>query len=164
MIRVAVLLTLLISAVPAEPLVPTHFVIQIERSPIHAPIVKHHVTHRRKVVKLTIRQVIVRALKITHHPIAWVRPLTWLAWQESKDHAHAQDSIIVHNADFAGNSERASGLFQVLPSTFQAHALPHMKDIWNPLDNAVSAVRYIVGRYGTPTRIPGIESNQYRGY
>ena len=164
MIRLALLLTLLIGAVPSEQPTPAHFAIHIERSHAHAPIVKHHVTHRHKVVKLTVRQVIVRALRITHHPIAWVRPLTWLAWQESKDHAHAQDSVIVHNADFAGNSERASGLFQVLPTTFEAHALKGMCNIWNPLDNTVSAVRYIVGRYGTPYRIPGINSNQYRGY
>ncbi len=164
MIRLALLLTLLISAVPAESPTPTHFMIQIEHPHAHASIAKHRVTHRHKVVKLTVRQVIVRALKITHHPIAWVRPLTWLAWQESKDHAHAQDSIIVYNADIRGDSERASGLFQVLPTTFDAHALPHMRNIWNPVDNAVASIRYIVGRYGTPTRIPGIESNQYRGY
>ncbi len=163
MIRLALLLTLLTSVIPAKPHVTTViFKIKIEHA--HTKTIKHHVIHRHKVVKLTVRQVIVRALRITHHPIAWVRPLVWLAWQESKDHAHAQDSVIVRNADWHGDSERASGLFQVLPTTFDAHALKGMKDIWNPLDNAVSAVRYIVGRYGTPFAIPGINSNQYRGY
>ncbi|MHB1627844.1 MAG: hypothetical protein ACYCVB_05630 [Bacilli bacterium] len=30
-----------------------------------------------------------------------------------------------------------------------------MRNIWNPVDNTVAAIRYIVGRYGTPKAIPG---------
>ena len=39
-----------------------------------------------------------------------------------------------------------------------------MRNIWNPVDNTVAAIRYIASRYGTPQAIPGLESSSYAGY
>ncbi|MHB1627267.1 MAG: transglycosylase SLT domain-containing protein [Bacilli bacterium] len=100
---------------------------------------------------------IAQALRITHEPHSWLRPLAWLAFHES-----AYNDRAVAWEDVGGQS--ACGLFQVLPTTFAAHSLPGFTNIWNPVDNAVAAVRYIAGRYGTPQAIPGLESPNYAGY
>ena len=42
----------------------------------------------------------------------------------------------------------SKGLLQTIDPTFQAHALPGMGDIWNPVHNAVAAIRYMLSRYG----------------
>lgn len=58
----------------------------------------------------------------------------------------------------------AQGLMQMVPTTFQAHALPGMENVWNPLDNSIAAIEYIRSRYGAPMDIPGLESSNYGGY
>src|SRR5256885_12620282 len=62
----------------------------------------------------------------------------------------------------------SQGLFQTIPSTFAAHALPGHGNILNPVDNAAAAIGYIVGRYGTVFNVPGIASmargGPYVGY
>ena len=47
---------------------------------------------------------------------------------------------------------------QMIDETFNRWALPGMNDIWNPIDNAVSAIRYMIGRYGSIENVPGIRS------
>lgn len=98
-----------------------------------------------------------RALRITHEPHSWMRPLEWLAFRESTYNPHA-----IAYEGVGGQS--ACGLFQVMPTTFSAHELPGLNNIWNPVDNAVAAIRYIAGRYGTPQAIPGLDSSNYAGY
>ncbi len=93
------------------------------------------------------------ALRITHEPHSWLYPLEWLAFRESTYNPNA--------VSYGGSDE---GLFQMLPTTFQAHALPGRMNIWNPVDNTVSAIRYIASRYGSPWGIPGLESSSYAGY
>ena len=97
------------------------------------------------------------ALRITRKPYTWMHSLEWLAFRESTYNAHA----IAYEG--VGN-QTAQGLFQTLPSTFAAYALPHMHSIWNPVDNTVAAIRYIAWRYGTPQAIPGLETINYAGY
>lgn len=41
------------------------------------------------------------------------------------------------------------GLMQTIQSTFDSYALPGHNDIWNPIDNAVAAIRYMIDRYGS---------------
>ncbi len=113
---------------------------------------------------LSIREVIKKALMLTNEPTSWVKPLLWLAWQESKFHANAVDGKWVRLADRQGDTEHAEGVMQVLPTTFTAHALPGLRDIWQPLDNIVASIRYIAGRYGSPDAIPGIYTSGYNGY
>jgi soluble lytic murein transglycosylase-like protein len=105
------------------------------------------------------------ALRITHSPESWSRPLYWMAYQESRFYVCAVDGEVVRNVNLAGESQHALGLMQVVPSTFQRHAIRDMQDIWNPVDNTVAAVRYIRGRYGTPYKIPGVfRVSEYNGY
>ena len=99
----------------------------------------------------------IRALRITHEPRSWLQPLLWLAWRESRDNPRA----VAYESTAGGYAE---GLMQMVPSTFAAHALPGMGNVWNPVDNAVSSIRYIASRYGDPMNIPGIESQDYSGY
>ncbi len=166
MIRFTVLLALLFAGVPAVAQAPAQaFVVNLRG---YHPVTHHRVMihPKRPIAKpLTVKQIIEKALTITNHPHTWTRPLLWMAWQESKFHANAVDGKWVRLADYQGDTEHAEGLMQVLPTTFAAHALHGYKNIWNPLDNVVASIRYIVGRYGTPYRIPGVmnESN-YGGY
>lgn len=105
------------------------------------------------------------ALQITHEPQSWTRPLYWMAWQESRFYARAVDGVPARLANRYGDAEHAEGLMQVVPSTFDRHAVKGMSDIWNPVDNTAASIRYIAGRYRSPYRIPGIfQVNQYSGY
>jgi phage-related protein len=40
------------------------------------------------------------------------------------------------------------GLLQTIQPTFDAYKLPGMNDIWNPIHNAVAAIRYMLAEYG----------------
>jgi len=89
---------------------------------------------------------------------------SWVAWMEllvqyeSSGNPAAVSPIAV-------SGEHASGLLQMLPDTFTRYALTGHTDIWNPVDNAIAAMRYIQANYGAPWRIPGIGSQStYRGY
>jgi hypothetical protein len=42
----------------------------------------------------------------------------------------------------------SKGILQTIEPTFNSYKLPGHDDIWNPLDNAVAAVRYMLARYG----------------
>lgn len=53
----------------------------------------------------------------------------------------------------------------MLPETFARYALAGHDNIWNPVDNAIAAIRYIQAAYGSPWNIPGIQQEStYRGY
>lgn len=104
------------------------------------------------------------SLIITHEPRSWEKPLLWMAWRESRFYVRAVDGTPAANVDLAGDAENALGLMQVVPSTFRAHAMRGMDNIWNPVDNVVAAVRYIRGRYGSPYRISGVMTDQYDRY
>jgi SLT domain-containing protein len=59
---------------------------------------------------------------------------------------------------------RATGLFQLMQPTFDAHKVSGYDDIWNPLDNTLAAISYIRGKYKHPARIPGLGQEGYKGY
>lgn len=42
----------------------------------------------------------------------------------------------------------SKGLLQTIDSTFKSYEMPGHGDIWNPIDNAIAAVRYMYARYG----------------
>jgi SLT domain-containing protein len=60
------------------------------------------------------------------------------------------------------------GLMQTIGPTFNAYALPGHKDIWNPVDNAIAAIRYIQARYRSVSNVPGVRAlnsgGRYVGY
>lgn len=106
---------------------------------------------------MSVRCTMLRALRLTHEPRSWLQPLLWLAWRESGDNPRA----VAYESTAMGY---AQGLMQMVPTTFAAHALPGMGNVWSPLDNSVAAIRYISSRYGYPLAIPGLESQDYAGY
>ncbi len=59
---------------------------------------------------------------------------------------------------------RATGLYQVMPPTFERYKVEGHNDIFNPLDNALAAIRYIQAKYGHPARISRLGQSGYRGY
>jgi hypothetical protein len=57
--------------------------------------------------------------------------------------------VAVNNWDSNAKAGHPSkGILQTIDSTFNAYAVPGHDDIWNPLDNALAAVRYMLSRYG----------------
>lgn len=110
------------------------------------------------------RQVIQRAMEIAGvHGQNWVNGLATIAQHESgfRDIVNTWDS----NAK-AGTP--SAGWFQMIEPTFKANAKPGYNKWRNPLDQAISAIRYIQRKYGGIAHVPGIVSMQnggpYQGY
>lgn len=58
----------------------------------------------------------------------------------------------------------SKGLLQTIDSTFNAYALPGHGDIWNPVDNAIAAIRYMIDRYGSIYNVWAPRSDGWYGY
>jgi TP901 family phage tail tape measure protein len=97
------------------------------------------------------------ALAMTGKPLSWLDPLEILVGKESGGNPTAIDPISV-------DGEHATGLMQMLSSTFAAYELPGFGNIFNPLDNAIASIRYISAEYGSPMNIPGLSGGNYVGY
>lgn len=93
---------------------------------------------------------ILEAMGIVGAPSNWLAPLLARAWQESGFDPRAINLWDSNAA--AGNPSK--GLFQTIATTFAAYALPGHGNIWNPVDNAIAAIRYIIARYGSPFNLP----------
>lgn len=99
-----------------------------------------------------------QAISDTGEPASWIPWLSLLVQYESGGNPTAVSPIAV-------DGEYASGLLQMLPDTFNRYAMSGYDNIWNPVDNAIAAIRYISANYGNPWSIPGIGSEStYRGY
>ena len=94
-----------------------------------------------------------QALQITNSPMKWQGPLFELMMRESGGDPNARNDTPV------ASGQHAQGLFQTIPSTFAAHDSPRLGGINDPVSNAVAAIRYITGRYGSPYNLP--ESGGY---
>jgi hypothetical protein len=103
----------------------------------------------------TVKDWLTAALKATGGPMSWLPALEWLVQQESGGNPRAVDPILV-------DGEHATGLLQTLPSTFAEYATV-AGGIYNPVANAVAAIRYIMATYGSPLNIPGMFVHDY-GY
>jgi SLT domain-containing protein len=84
-------------------------------------------------------------------------------------HESAGNPHAINNWDSnAAAGHPSKGLMQTIDSTFNAHALPGHRDIWNPVDNIIAGVRYAIGRYGSINNVPGIvqlhHGGSYVGY
>ena len=99
------------------------------------------------------------AMRITGVPASWLPGLQVIAAGESGGDPNAANNWDV-NAQ-AGNP--SIGLMQTTRSTFAGNALPGMTSITNPIHNAVAAIRYIQGRYGDISRVPGVASRNRGG-
>lgn len=59
----------------------------------------------------------------------------------------------------------SKGVAQMIDTTFQANKLEGYDDIWNPIDNLISSIRYQISRYGSIANTPGVKSlNNGGGY
>jgi hypothetical protein len=98
---------------------------------------------------------IIQALHFAGKPMSWLPALSRLVSLESGGNPRAVDPIAVMG-------EHASGLWQMLPSTFASYG--GRGSLFNPIVEGIAALRYISARYGSPFNIPGLFGGGYRGY
>lgn len=93
----------------------------------------------------SMRQWLTKALKVTnHYSPENLNKLVGRAMQESGGNPKAINNWDVN----AKKGTPSKGLLQVIDPTFSTYHLDGYDDIWNPVDNAVAAVRYMYARYG----------------
>ncbi|WP_035413894.1 transglycosylase SLT domain-containing protein, partial [Bacillus sp. SJS] len=104
------------------------------------------------------------AIGITGVPMSWLGPLQTMAMKESGGNPRA---INLWDSN-AKKGTPSKGLLQTIDPTFNAYKMPGMNDIWNPIHNAVAAIRYTLSRYGSIFNTPGIKNMSkgggYKGY
>lgn len=104
--------------------------------------------------KGNVKQWIATAMAITGVPAKYLNALYALAMHESGGNPRA---INLWDSNYkAGHPSK--GLMQTIDSTFNRYKLPGMDDIWNPVHNAVAAIRYMLDRYGSIMNVPGIRN------
>lgn len=101
-----------------------------------------------------VKSWIMAAMQATGVSPEWLGALTSLAMKESGGNPRAIN-LWDSNAK-AGHPSK--GLMQTIDSTFNAYKLNGMNDIWNPIHNAVAAIRYMIGRYKSIGNVPGIKN------
>jgi TP901 family phage tail tape measure protein len=84
------------------------------------------------------------AMALTGVPASWYVGLMTIARRESGYNPRA---INLWDSN-AAKGVPSKGLMQTIQPTFDAYALPGLRDVWNPVHNAVAAIRYILARYG----------------
>lgn len=105
------------------------------------------------------------ALALTGTPMSWLPGLLKLTSYESGDPGTlGSGNPALVNSVPVGN-EYATGLLQMLPSTFREFMQGGFSNILNPIDNAIAAIRYIKNRYGSVYNTPLFTSGgAYMGY
>ncbi|SCV42696.1 Phage tail length tape-measure protein [Bacillus subtilis] len=106
-----------------------------------------------------VKQRLMAAIMATKTPMSWLPGLMTIAQHESGGNPKAIN-LWDSNAK-AGHPSQ--GLMQTIPSTFNAHKLPGMINILNPIHNAAAAFGYIKSRYGSINNVPGIRSMRHEG-
>jgi TP901 family phage tail tape measure protein len=107
-----------------------------------------------------VKQWLLTAMAITGTPATYLGALLKVAMHESGGNPRAIN-LWDSNAK-AGHPSK--GLMQTIDSTFNAYKLPGLDDIWNPVHNAVAAIRYMNARYGSIANVPGVRAKGYVGY
>lgn len=112
----------------------------------------------------SVKSWIAQAMAITGVPASWASALETIAMKESGGNPKAINLWDIN----AMRGIPSKGLMQTIDPTFNAYKMSGLNDIWNPIHNAVAAIRYIKARYGTVFNTPGIKSmargGPYRGY
>ncbi|MEK5008612.1 transglycosylase SLT domain-containing protein [Bacillus sp. FSL K6-3312] len=113
---------------------------------------------------LSVQQWLMAALMATGTSMNWLPGLMTIAQHESNGNPRA---INLWDSN-AKKGTPSKGLMQTIGPTFNANKGKGMNDIWNPIHNAVAAINYINGRYGTVFNTPGLRSMRrggpYKGY
>lgn len=89
-----------------------------------------------------------QAMSVVGVAPSWYQGLVKLAQYESGGNPMAYNDTAV------ASGQHAQGLFQTIPSTFKQWSMPGYGDIYNPLANAIAAIRYIQNRYGSVYNTP----------
>lgn len=105
------------------------------------------------------QKAIAAALKITGQSMSWMPFLMTVAKRESGFNPRAINLWDIN----AKRGIPSKGMFQTIDPTFNAHKLAGMNDIWNPLHNAVAAIRYMISRYGGIGGHPAFKSMKNGG-
>ena len=110
------------------------------------------------------RRVIKRAMEIAGvSGDAWLHGLETIASHESS----FRNVVNTWDSNAAAGTPSA-GWFQMIQPTFEANHKPGYNKWRNPLDQAISAIRYIKNKYGGINNVPGIVSlahgGPYKGY
>ena len=100
------------------------------------------------------------ALKATHQPMSLLSGLIRAAKAESGGNPRAINRWDI-NAILGHPSK---GLFQTIDSTFNAYKLKGHGNIWNPVDNAIAAIRYMIARYGSVENVLRPRAKRWYGY
>ena len=112
----------------------------------------------------SVMQWLMQAIADTHAPESWLPGLEIIAQHESGGNPNAINLWDIN----AQHGDPSRGLMQMIMTTFMSNALPGLTNIWNPVDNAASAIRYIERRYGNVWNVPGVRSvmngGSYVGY
>lgn len=103
-----------------------------------------------------------QAMALTGVPDRWFEGLMTIARRESNF-----DPMAYNGWDSnAAKGQASRGLMQTIPATFAAFALPGMTNIFDPVHNAVAAIRYILARYGDIANVqqanPNLPPKGYR--
>ncbi|MGM0967128.1 MAG: transglycosylase SLT domain-containing protein [Bacillota bacterium] len=113
---------------------------------------------------LSVQQWLMAALMATGTSMSWLPGLMTIAQHESNGNPRA---INLWDSN-AKKGTPSKGLMQTIGPTFNSNKGKGMNDIWNPIHNAVAAINYIKGRYGTVFNTPGLRSMKnggaYKGY
>jgi uncharacterized protein YunC (DUF1805 family)/predicted amino acid-binding ACT domain protein len=105
----------------------------------------------------SVAQWLTAALAFDNAPGSWLSLMELLVQRESGGNPNAVNPTPVMG-------EHATGLLQMLPSTFRSNMVAGHTNILNPIDNAIASIRYIERTYGSPGNIPGLVSGNYQGY
>ncbi len=100
----------------------------------------------------------------------WLTGLTAMVAHESGGNPNAVNPLGINPTTgqiMKAGGEHATGIAQMLMSTFQAYMKPGMNNILNPIDNLVASIRYIQSRYGGiggMEKASGLLTGNYKGY
>lgn len=98
-----------------------------------------------------------KALAATGTSASWLPGLAKLVGAESGGNPLAVNKTAV-------GKQHATGLLQMLPTTFAANAVSGLGGITNPIANAAAAINYIKSRYGSVFNTPLFKGGAYKGY
>lgn len=101
-----------------------------------------------------------QACNITGESLSSLPGLIYAAKMESGGNPNAINLWDSNAA--AGNPSK--GLLQTIQTTFDAYAAPGMTNVWNPVHNAVAAIRYMRARYGSVASVVNPRLGGWYGY
>lgn len=97
---------------------------------------------------------------------SWMSGLAQLVGAESGGNPNAVSRTGVNYGGGHG-IEHATGIAQMMPSTFAEYMKAGMSNILNPIDNLVASIRYISANFGNMSNLmarTGLGTGSYRGY